>query len=353
MDLKLPRELRRRFSDKPGAIQTREGVVRLPAQSLHRHWVVGRGLSMFRCEDFSNVPAGRRPGALALRVPVWSPFENTGFHAVWSGATAMVWFWDSEVVTVEPEQLYDEPDARAADRIRVRPETAFLPRKSDGVHLQACQEGFELQHWEHDVLQDSFWFPERPDEARIEWFCLRRGQPAGLAGEAAASFAPEPWAGTVGLRERLRSGEAALAASILTALVLVLAWQQVRIWKMDYLADSAALELAQMEAELGPALGARNELLRLRTRNEALIDLSNRPSQARILGLVDKAIPGEAARLYQWRYQQGELRFVVEDRNLDPIAYVRALESEPLFEQVQVGQSRRNNQVEISLRVRT
>ena len=352
MELKLLRELRRRFSDKPGAIQTREGIVRLPSRSLHRHWIVGRALCMYRCEDFSNVPAGRRPGALALQVPVWSPFENTGYHAVWSGARAMVWFWDADVVAVRPEELFDNPNPQAAARVRVRPESVFLPRKPDGVHLQACREGFELQHWRNDALRDAFWLPERPDESRIDWFCRERGVSAGLAGEDAAALAAEPWSGTTGAREWLRTNERALAASALTLLVLVLAWQQVRAWKMEYLARAAETELAAMEAELGPALGARNELLRVRARNQALAGLLNQPSQARILGLVDAAIPGETARLIQWRYQQGELRFIVEDPSLDPVAYVRALESEPLFDRVQVGQSRRNDRVEISLRVR-
>ena len=354
MKLRLPEALRRRFSDKPNAIQMRDGVARLPARSLHRHWIVGRGLCMYRCEHFANVPRGRRPSALALQVPVWSPFENTGYHAVWSGATAMVWFWDSDVVAVRPQELFDRPGPDAAARVRIRPETLFMPRKADGVHLQACREGFELQHWENEVLRDAFWLPSRPDEARIAWFCERRGVAAGLAGAAEAdAMAPEPWPGTVPVREWALANERALAAGVLGALVLVLVWQEVRIGKMGHLGEAAAAELAQMEAQLGPALGARNELLRLRGRNEALARILNHPSQARIMGLAGQAMPGDDARFYRWRYQQGELRVTVEDPNFDPIAYVRALEAQPLFGQVHVGQSQRNDRVEIILRVRS
>ncbi len=354
MNLKLFRELRRRFSDKPNAIQTREGVARLPVQSPHRHWVVGRGLCMYRCEDFANVPSGRRPEALALKLSVWSPFENTGHHAVWSGSTAMVWFWDGTVVRVRPKELFANAGPQAATRVRIRPETLFMPRKSDGVHLQACREGFELQHWQEDVLRDTFWFPERPDQGRIDWFCRRRGVADGIRGEAAASaMAAEPWSGTVSVREWLRANERPLALALLATLMLVLVWQEVRVWKMGYLGEAAATELAQMEEELAPALNARNELVRLRARNEALADILNQPSQARIMGLVDQALPGDSARFHQWRYQQGELRVTVEDPNLDPIAYVRALEAVPLFDQVRVGQSQRNNRVDITLRVRS
>ena len=51
---------------------------------------------MYRCEDFARVPKNRRRSALELRVPVWSPFERTGHHCVWSGSAAMVWLWNAE-----------------------------------------------------------------------------------------------------------------------------------------------------------------------------------------------------------------------------------------------------------------
>ena len=353
MDLRFLRKLRRRFSDKPSAMQTRDGIVRLPAEALHRHWIVGRGLCMYRCEDFTNVPKGRRPAALALQVPVWSPFERTSFHAVWAGSTAMVWYWDSDVVAVQPEELFENPGPQSAAGVPTRPETIFLPRKSNGVHLQACRDGFELQHWQDGVLKDAFWLRSRPDEARVEWFCRRRGVEARLEGHwAADAIAPEPWSGSVGLREWVLENERLVAASVLTVLVLVMVWQEVRIGKMGYLAVAFAAELAQKEQQLGPALGARNELVRLRSRNEALARILNQPSQALVVGLADKAVPGDSARFYHWRYQQGELRLTVEDPNLDPIAYVQALEAVPLFDQVQVGQSGRYNRVEITLRVR-
>ena len=56
---------------------------------------------MYRHEDCSRAcPRRKRRAALELKLPVWSPFERTGYHCVWSGSAAMVWFWDEDKVAV-------------------------------------------------------------------------------------------------------------------------------------------------------------------------------------------------------------------------------------------------------------
>ena len=108
-----------------------------------------------------------------------------------------------------------------------------------------------------------------------------------------------------------------------------------------------------MQDRVGPLLEARNELLRLRRTNRALVALLNEPSQAHLMALVDRTIPSPEAEFREWRYQQGELTVVVEDPDPDPIAYVRALEEEPLFEQVRAEPARGGEgRLRITLRVR-
>ena len=347
-------KLRRRFSDKPNAIQTRSGVARLPLQSLHPHWIIGRGLCMYRCADFGHVPRNRRRAALDMQLPVWSPFENTDAHCVWSGAAAMVWFWNRDEVRQEElaEATRSAPDG---PRPLIRPETLFLPKKPDGLHVQACREGYELQRWQAGVLENSFWFAERPEAAQIQRFCASQGH-ANLNGEveapeSLANLAAEPWAGSMAPREWFEANERRLAWAGLALFALALAWQEARFWKLQASGASAAEELAQIQDQLGPVLEARNALLRLRTANRALVGILNQPSQARIMGIVDQALPSEAARFGNWRYQLGELELVIEDPNPDPIAYVRALEAQPLLQQVRVGAAQRSDQLQIVLRV--
>lgn len=376
--MKLLKRLRRLFSGKRNVIQTRGATERLTGSSLHPHWIVGRDLCMYRREDFANVPRGKRRSALELKLPVWSPFERTGHHCVWSGSTAMVWFWDENKVgpgagsdgsdsASEPSgaaAALDTPDTgraaadtRAATGLRVLPETVFHARKPDGLHLQRCREGVELQYWRSDVLVDAFWFPDRPDRDSLRAFIDRQaGGAEGLQSSrpvvAGGELAPEPWRVPLAPGEWLEANERVLVGACLLALLLAVFWQEARFWKIRHLGSSVAAELSLMQDELDPLLAARNELLTLHRTNRALSAILREPSQARLMGLVDRAIPNAQARFREWHYQQRELKVVVEDPDLDPIAYVRSLEAEPLFDQVRAEPVRGDDRLQITLRVR-
>ena len=373
--MKLLRRLRRHFSSRRNVIQTRGGTAQLAGRSLHPHWIVGRDLCMYRREDFANVPRGKRRSALALKLPVWSPFERTGHYCVWSGSTAMVWLWDAARVgpgagsagsgsssassagAEAPGGAATGADVRTGTGLRLLPETVFHARKPDGLHLQRCREGVELQYWHADVLVDAFWFPDRPNRDGLRSFIDRQ---AGAAETLRASklavagggLAPEPWRVTLAPGEWLEANERPLVAACFLVLMLAVAWQEARFWKIRHLGNAAAEELARMQDALDPLLAARNELLTLHRTNRALSAILKEPSQALLMGLVDRAIPNAQARFREWRYQQRELSVVVEDPDLDPIAYVRSLEAEPLFDQVRAEPVRGDDRLRITLRVR-
>ena len=361
--------LRRRFSSKPNVIQTRRGIERLPFRSFHSHWIVGRGLSMYRSEDFSNVPRNRRRAALDLKLPLWSPFARTGHHCVWEGGRAMVWFWDADAVAADAAGP-GTPDGFAAAKTppRIVPETVFLPRMADGVHLQVCREGFELQHWRENVLERAYWFPQRPDEARIQsvlaqWGADTEGaQPApphpalqGRMSDGQASTADlvrEPWSSSPTPREWLEANERPLATGVLMVLLLTATWHEARYWQARHLQQAAEADFAATQQDLNPILSARNELLALRNRNLAVTEILGEPSQAYLMGAVDRAIPSADARFRQWSYQRPELTVVISDENPDLIAYIRSLADEPMFDEVVAEQGRRENEIQITMRVR-
>lgn len=322
----------------------------LQQTALHRHRIVGRGLCMYRCEEFGHVPRAKRRPALELKLQVWSPFDATGFHCVWAGSTAMLWFWDAETV-------HGQTGERPADRKnteRVLPETVFFPRKADGVYLQACHEGFELQDWRGDVLRDSFWFAQRPDANQTDWFLARRGIAAAdpdVPYVPPSAFDSEPWTGRMSPSAWLETNERAVVAACVLALAMAALWQEGRFRKLRHLTQTAEAAFSRIQDEVAPLVRARNELVRLRTRNHALSDLLANPSQAYLMNEVDRTLPSPSATFHEWRYRRGELSVLIEDEAPDPIAYVRALEAHPLFHHVKAEPGRKADRLKISMEV--
>lgn len=280
---------------------------------------------------------------------MWSPFARTGHHAVWVGATAMVWMWDAEAVGREAP----------AEAVQWLPETVLLPKKADGAHLQTCHRGFELQHWRGGVLRDSYWQPQQPDQAGVDWFAARvdgGAEPAAATADAAASAAPVfpahiaavPWATPVSPGDWLRAHERPIVATALALFALAAAWQEARIWTFAVRGAAAASAIEQRGDELEPLLRARGEVRRLRKRNGELAALLATPPQAELMNRVDQALP-EGVQFRQWSYQSGSMVLVLDGENIDPVACVEGLAQ--VFDEVTLGGRQQAGRVAVSFKV--
>ena len=280
---------------------------------------------------------------------MWSPFARTGHHAVWVGATAMVWMWDAEAVGREAP----------AEAVQWLPETVLLPKKADGAHLQTCHRGFELQHWRGGVLRDSYWQPEQPDQAGMDWFAARvdgaaepalapADAPANAAAVFPAHIAAVPWATPVSPADWLRAHERLIVAAALALFALVAAWQEARIWAFAVRGAAAASAIEQRGDELEPLLRARGEVRRLRKRNGELAALLATPPQAELMNRVDQALP-EGVQFRQWSYQSGSMVLVLDGENIDPVACVEGLAK--VFDDVTLDRRQQAGRVAVSLKV--
>ena len=356
------RRLRHRFARRRSAIQTRAGVELLDGQTVQSRWIVARSLCMYRSENFANIPRNRRDAAVALKIPVWSPFERFGHYCAWSDTTAMVWFWNADAV---------EPDAaalglRARDpahpemppsTVRMLPETVLYPKQSDGVHLQPCREGFDLQYWRDGALVDSLWLARRPDAGRVHAFSAQHvddAAPADLATDPdapAPTFAADPWTASFKPRGWLLANERALVVAVLAFFAAVAAFHEARYWRyhLGYAADSA--DLRAIDTRLAPVLDARDALGALNGRNAFLAGALNHPSQAELMVTVDRALPSKASQFRSWRYQQGDLTMLLSSTGpQDPVAIVANLQAVPTFADVRPGRSDQDG-LEVHLRI--
>lgn len=361
------RRLRHRFARRRSAIQTRAGVALLDGKSVQSRWIVARSLCMYRSEDFANIPRNRRDAAVALKIPVWSPFERVGHYCAWSGTTAMVWFWNAAAVEADAKLLdlpaHDTaPPGTPRSDVRMLPETVLYPTRTDGVHLQACREGFDLQYWRDGALVDSLWLPGAPDASRVDAFAAQHvndGDSADadiaprLEAPAAslATLAADPWAAPPNPRAWLIANERTLAVAALAFLAAVAAFQEARYWRyhLAHAADTA--EFRAIDEQLAPVLDARDKLVAQNGRNAFLARALNHPSQALLMLRVDRALPSKATQYRSWRYQQQDLAMVLSSNvPVDPVAVIANLQAVPSFADVRPGRSDQDG-LEVHLRI--
>ncbi|MCY4119581.1 MAG: hypothetical protein OXG72_01505, partial [Acidobacteria bacterium] len=309
------RRLRQRFARRRSAVQTRAGVALVDGKSVQSRWIVARSLCMYRSEDFADVPRNRRDAAVALKIPIWSPFEDVGHYCAWSGTKAMVWFWNAGTVEADAALLGLRTRDSTQSDVRMLPETVLYPKQPDGVHLQSCREGFDLQYWREGALVDSLWLAEQPDAGRVDAFAAQHvhDEDPGLAGTvdvppaSPASFSPDPWIAPPNPRAWLIANERALVVAALTVFAAVTAFQEARYWRYHLAHAADAAELRAIDDELAPVLDARDKLVALNGRNAFLARALNQPSQALLMLQVDRALPSKAIQYRSWRYQQQDL----------------------------------------------
>ena len=356
------RRMRQRFARRKSAIQTRAGVEPLDANSVQSRWIVARSLCMYRSEDFANIPRNRRAAAVALKIPVWSPFEHVGHYCAWSGTTAMVWFWNADVVEADPALLglrapdTAHPKTPPSD-VRMLPETVLYPKRPDGAHLQACREGFDLQYWRDGALVDSIWLAERPAAARVHAFASQHvlddesADLATLPESRATIFAADPWVAPFNPRTWLVANERTLVVAALAFFAAIAAFHEARYWRyhLAHAADTA--ELRAIDTQLAPVLDARDALVALNGRNAFLARALDHPSQAELMLIVDGVMPSKATQFRSWRYQQRDLAVVLSSSaGADPVGIVTNLQAVPLFADVRPGRSDQEG-LEVRLRV--
>ena len=359
------RRLRHRFARRRSAIQTRAGVALLDGKSVQSRWIVARSLCMYRSEDFANVPRNRRDAAVALKIPVWSPFERVGHYCAWSGTTAMVWFWNADAVEPDAALLglrtHDTaPPGTPPPDVRMLPETVLYPKRTDGVHLQACREGVDLQYWRHGALVDSLWLAEAPDAPRVDAFAAQHVIDEDSAAVAPvmeapaaspATFAADPWAAPPNPRAWLIANERAVVVAALAFFAAVAAFQEARYWRYHLAHAADAAELRAIDTQLAPVLDARDKLVDLNNRNAFLVRALNHPSQALLMLRVDRALPSKSIQYRSWRYQQEDLAMVLaSNAAVDPVAVIANLQAVPSFAEVRPGRSDREG-LEVHLRI--
>lgn len=314
---------------------------------------MSRGLCCYIHVDLGRIHAAERDTALALEIGRLSPYANTGHIVAWCREGAMVWVWDQDAVGAKTAEV--GLDVR---RLRVIPEEMLIAPIDYGFRILALEDGYLGQAWGDGVLLDSRWWPNAPGPDR--WLAFERGR--GVPPEAQSAIGPEPlvpvllerpWCRTS--RGPLARGDAERLAVVAGAVVLsaLAGWYGAQWYALDGLVQSAAAEVAQLEAESSQVLKAQRAATAALERLRVLTGLRPYPDQLQLMARVAESLPSNGAHLSRWSFERGQLDLTVAaPAALSSSFLVEALQRQNELVEVQTEPGTETNAVNLRMKVR-
>lgn len=293
--------------------------------------IVPRQYLFYLYVNLDSVPHALRSSLLQQRIQQASPFANPASWIVQDNNAAQIWFWDNNLVQARREQTPDLPASAV-------PEALFHSPFSDGLCLQPCLSGWELQYWQQSRLRQSRWLPARPDLRTRADFVRTCGLNSDQSewAEASATLLARPW------NERPLWSKASLTSEpVATKLLaaLLLAWVALELGmgtgalvKESWLSAS----VAERSDAMMDLVNQRDGALRQKEFNQAIVDLTAAPSQLFLAARVHECLASFDFAILDWQYQRGQLVVLLQKEGLDTRALIESCAANPAFTDVRV-----------------
>lgn len=304
-------------------------------------WVLARALCRFKYLDLAQVPEAARAQALLLQIPQFSPYPNTGHYAAWQHGCALVWYWDQDALLRSMAGV-----GLASQRVRVWPESVLYAPLGSGLRLVKNLHGVEGQWWQDGRLRQCRWWKETPDAQ--EWLAFQRDM--GLVLEARQLEVPPAQSLALQAAPTLRSAASAglsggwrdeRLAYALGAVLLFspTAWIGAGMLKTQLALQDVRTTSGAVEAQARPLLEARDQALRIASRNQALLALDPYPDPLDLMARIAGALPKGRAYLKEWDFKDGKLKVVLVTQGdaLSSSALVGALQLAGGFDNVRIA----------------
>ncbi len=291
--------------------------------------IVPRKFLFYQCMDFESVPRTLRKNLLLQRIRQFSPFNNPASWEVSQGNAAQVWFWDAERVI----RMHHEQDLPT---LSVVPETMLYPPLDNGLRLQPCIEGWELQYWSAKLLRHSRWFSVKPDAREQADFVRVCGATAGEGWvEGSTDLLSKPWNEKVfWSKENLLSE--AVAPRLVLGIFLVWFCLQLGLGLGVRIKEAfLSVSVSSKNQRLAEVVKQRDGALQQQEFNQSVSALIEVPSQLHLLAQVRSCLAGlNNFMILDWQYQRGQIAVVLQQESLDTRALIEACNKNPLFTNV-------------------
>ena len=143
----------------------------------------------------------------------------------------------------------------------------------------------------------------------------------------------------------------ALGAAVFTVLF---SWQVTHVWVWQQAFEQVQTQVDELQISIAPILAARTKALKDKSQFEHLLAFNPYPSQIEILSMITEKLPSrQEAKLLDWFFQMGELRFTIEVKSVNPAFYIKTFQANSLFTEIKAstGKGKKSNQITISMKL--
>lgn len=303
--------------------------------------MLSRALCRFNRFDLTRLPAAKRHAALALQLPQWSPYAQSGYAITWQDGYASVWCWDNSRIDAEMQKHGKLP--KSQQKI---PETLLRAPLPSGLRLLKCLDGVEGQYWQDSQLVTSRWWPRRPDEQA--WLSFQRD--CGIPAEQQEAHSTlqdiplqvQPWArigSIVGSAADLQIAEVALYSVLSLALGIATVVLGVQHYQISHGIAQRNNELAEIKGKAGTVFAARESALSKLVRIKSIDSIEPFPPPLVLMEAIAETLPKDSGVFVrEWDMNGSRLKIAIRspEVNISGADYVQALEKTGLFADIQI-----------------
>lgn len=293
--------------------------------------ILPRKYLFYQYIDFEAVPRSLRANLLMQRIRQLSPFGDFEHWEVAENNTAQVWFWQAGRII----RMHEEQDLPT---LSVVPETMLRPPLDNGLRIQPCIEGWELQYWSAKMLRHSRWFANQPtDQDKADFVRICGAIDDGIWSQGDIALLNKPWN-----EKPFWSRENLISEAVAPRLILgvLLAWLCLQMGlSLGVLTHESVLSqnVASKNKQLKSLVRERDAALQQQEFNQAVVGLVSEPSQLHLLAQVYACVPAETKySILEWQYQRGQLTVLIQQNNLDTRALVQACSANNTFRDIHV-----------------
>lgn len=334
-------------------LHSKQRVEQLPSIKYQTvQWIVSRQLCYYHLFDLKGFPQNRWNEVFTHWLEQWSPLSDYDSYIVWRGQVVQVWIWQKSIVESEQQILGIKTAASIPESLLYVP---LIPSEAQiEMRLLACCEGVEGQLWQAGVLIGSRWWQQPPPLKTWNRFLREHGQSSvtELPPLVTHVFLTKPWAKAKRLHANLGQFFEWGAVAAVIACVALAAWQWLSIVKLQDKIEQLLTQQTELQNQATPLVTYRNAALADKRIIEKIISFNALPQQLTLFATVAEKLP-QQAKLVEWQYQSGRLRFTVEAPFIDPRFYVNTYQAIPMFKEVSSEMGRSTNQIILTMQVIT